>query len=100
MGENIKSITKPKNKKQGIPNKYQNTCFIVSTIHALAESIEEHQYNDEPIMKIIKDTKECLDGKRNGEQADEIITDIWELSKEKWPIYLRNEGTSNQEDVA
>ena len=98
--ENIRSITKPRNKKQGIPNKYLNTCFIVSTIHALAETLEDHQYSNEQIMKILKDTKECLDGKRNEEQADEIITEIWEISKEKWPIYLRNEGTSNQEDAA
>ena len=97
----IKLKTKPRNKKQGIPNKYKNTCFVVATLHGLAETIDNDQFkNEDEIIKLIKETKECLEGQRNEEDAEEIITNIWQYSKQKWPIYIRNEGTSNQEDAA
>ena len=98
--EDIKSKTKPQNKKQGLPNKYSNTCFITATMHCLAKSVKEHELKDDELSQYIMKTKECLNGKRNEEDADEIMSDIWNYSKERWPEYIRNEECSNQEDVA
>ena len=98
--EEIKRKTKPPKKKQGLPNNY-NFCFMGATIHCLAKILQNEELKEDDIVtNFIKSTKECLNGVKNEEEAENLIADIWEYSKEKWPEYIRNERGSNQEDAA
>ena len=69
-------------------------------MHCLAKSVNEHELKDDQLSQYIRRTKECLNGKMNEEDADQIMSEIWDYSKDKWPEYIRNEEVSNQEDVA
>ena len=97
---NIYKNTKPPNKKQGLPNN-SNLCYIIANMHALAHANEKDKNNDEDdiIMKFTSQTKKCIEGRMNAEEAEELVGNIWSYTKEKWPECKRNETHSNQEDA-
>ena len=70
-------------------------------MHALAHANISDQYTDDndTIMKFISETKECMQGEKNEEDAEELVDNIWSYIKEKWPECQRNENRSNQEDA-
>ena len=95
----IRKVTAPIKKPQGLPN-IGNICYINSSIHALANVLETNHKSKDEITHLIKRTQQCLNGRANEEEAENIIQRIWDISKEKWPEYIRDENSSYQEDAA
>ena len=54
----------------------------------------------EMIDYIIQETKECLEGRRDSVEAETTSLNLWEYCKSRWPEYIRDSQTSNQEDAA
>ena len=101
---NSKTPSKTK-KRQGLPNEKKNACYIISAMHALAMSIPRNsQKKSDPVMKMIKDTRNCLEGHKNEEEAQKLIQNIWEYTISKWPDFYqdtdKNEKRIRQEDSA
>ena len=87
--------------RQGLPNTMRNACYILSTFHSLAVSIPRvKQQIDDPLMKLIKQTRDCLEGHKSSNEAEEIIQKIWDYTKTQWPTIYSSEGTMTQEDPA
>ena len=85
-----KILSKTK-KRQGLPNEKKNACYIITTMHALAMSIpRQSQQKKDPVMKLIKDTRNCLEGHKNEEEAQKIIQDIWQFTISQWPENYQN----------
>ena len=98
----IERVTKPPNRKQGLPNIYKNVCFMIAPIHALATTIQGEKLKDEnPISNTILSTLECIEGKKNSEDAENIIKEMWSYGEGKWLEYKLNENNvCKQEDAA
>ena len=98
----IERVTKPPNRKQGLPNIYKNVCFMIAPIHALATTIQGGKLKDEnPISNTILSTLECIEGKKNSEDAENIIKEMWSYGEGKWLEYKLNENNvCKQEDAA
>ena len=100
--EKIKKETEPRAKPQGIPNKYINGCFMIAPIHALATNINietlEKEKGENNIAEHILEVKECLNGKKNDIEAEEIMENIWDFSSERWSYTQRN-GIAKQQDA-
>ena len=94
----IKKATEPPPRKQGIPNKYKNGCFMIAPIHALTSIINTKEINEEnSIAKYVSKAKDCIEGNKTEIEAEELMTEIWEFSKAEWPQYKEKEGVCYQE---
>ena len=73
--------------RQGLPNQ-GNFCFLISALHSLAVSISREQLQDSTqLCKLVKDTKNCIEGHKTNSEAHEIIEKIWTYTKSNWPDY-------------
>ena len=99
--EKLVEETKPKPRKQGLPNTYRNGCFVIAPVHALASCLDKNNLTEETetITKLISDTKECIYGTKTENEAEQIMRDIWEFSAEKWPQYTVEDGICKQWDA-
>ena len=95
--ETIKKATQPPKRKQGLPNKYKNGCFMIAPLHALASIMEGEKGEEDTIIKHVAQVKQCIEGKKTEIDAEEIMTDIWEFSKNEWSQYKEEEGVCIQE---
>lgn len=86
--------------RQGLPNQ-GNFCYLISALHSLAVSISREQLqNSTALCKLVKDTKNCIEGHKTEREAHEIIEQIWTYTKSKWPEYENEEGSTRQECTA
>ena len=96
--ETIKKDTQPPKRKQGLPNKYKNGCFMIAPLHALASIMEEGEKGEEDtISQHVVQVKECLEGKKTEIDAEEIMTNVYEFSQNEWSQYKNEDGVCIQE---
>ena len=96
------SSKKPKYQAQGLPNGNKNMCFMLAPMHMLAKTLPYIETeNENEINTLIIDTRKCLQGFKDKEEAENIARRLMQYSKMKWPQYeTRAETSCNQEDAA
>ena len=75
---------------------------MITAMHAIVTSDPPSRLNKETNLdRIIKDTKECLEGNKTEEETNTISRDLLQYSMERWPqFYQTRSGNCRQEDVA
>ena len=99
--DTTKNIVRVNQSMKGLPNINTNMCYMLSTIHMLALTIDANNRKfEEMIDYIIEETKQCLTGKNDSTEAMTTAHNLWEYSRSRWPEYIRDNETSNQADAA
>ena len=87
--------------RQGLPNKFNKTCYIISVMHSLAATIPtEKLHNTSNLNKLINETRKCMEGYKTREEAEQIMDEIWEYTISNFPEYVDNEGRIRHEDAS
>ena len=87
-------------KRQGLPNEKKNACYIISTMHALAKSLPSQQQQNDCLMKLLRETRNCLEGHKSEQEAQSIMQDIWEYTTTMWPEHYKDKERIRQQDAA